>query len=88
MPSGGSLSRTAVNVSAGARTRLANILAGVYITIILLTLGPLIERVALTALAALLFVAAASLIRVDEIRMVLRVSPGWPKLPNGKPPSP
>jgi len=44
MPAGGSLSRTAVNVSAGARTRLANILSAVFIAIMLLVVLPLIDR--------------------------------------------
>ncbi len=74
MPSGGSLSRTAVNVAAGARTRLANIYAGLMVAAILLLLGSLTERIPLAALAGHLLVAASSLIKLDEIRMVWRVS--------------
>lgn len=74
MPSGGSLSRTAVNVSAGARTRLANIAAGVLVGAILLVFGPMIEQITLAALAGHLVVAAVSLIKVDNIRMVWQVN--------------
>ena len=75
MPSGGSLSRTAINVIAGARTRLANVYAGLLVAAILLVFGPLTEHIALAALAGHLMVAAASLINLDEIRMVWQVSP-------------
>lgn len=74
MPSGGSLSRTAVNVSAGARTRLANIFAGVLVGAILLALGPMIEQITLAALAGHLVVAAVSLIKLDNLQMVWRVN--------------
>jgi SulP family sulfate permease len=74
MPSGGSLSRTAVNVSAGARTRLANIFAGGLVAVILLAFGSLIERVTLAALAGHLVVAALSLINIGSIRFVWQVN--------------
>ncbi|MDQ7028192.1 MAG: SulP family inorganic anion transporter [Anaerolineae bacterium] len=75
MPSGGSLSRTAVNVSAGAKTRWANIFSGLYIGLILLAFGGLIEKITLAALAGHLVVAAFSLIRPREIALVWRVNP-------------
>lgn len=74
MPVGGSLSRTAVNISAGARTRLANVFAGVFVGLTLLLFGNLIEQIALAALAGHLVVAALSLIKLDAIRMVWKVS--------------
>lgn len=74
MPSGGSLSRTAVNVAAGAKTRLANVFSGLFIGGTVLLLGSLIERVALAALAGQLVIAAASLIRPQNILMVWRVN--------------
>lgn len=73
MPSGGSLSRTAVNVNAGAKTRLSNIFAGLLIGLVLLLLGGFIEQIALAALAGHLIVAATSLIRFDQIRIVWNV---------------
>ena len=74
MPSGGSLSRTAVNISAGARTRAANLTAGVLVALMLLLLGPLIEYIPLAALAGQLIIAALSLLRVDVVKKVWRVS--------------
>jgi len=74
LPSGGSLSRTAVNVSAGARTKLANLIAGLSIGLILLALGGAVEHIALAALAGHLIVAAVSLIRLEEIKLVWQVN--------------
>lgn len=74
MPSGGSLSRTAVNISAGARTSLSNIFAGMFIALSLLLFGSVLELIPLASLAGHLVVAALSLIRVDALRLVWRVS--------------
>lgn len=74
MPAGGSLSRTAVNVSAGAQTRLSNVFAGIFIGLTVMFLGPLIERVTLTGLAALLIVAAVSLIKIENLSIVWNVN--------------
>ncbi|MDD9956315.1 MAG: SulP family inorganic anion transporter [Anaerolineaceae bacterium] len=74
LPSGGSLSRTAINLSAGAHGRMANVFSGLFVAAILLVLGPLVERIPLAALAGQLIVAATSLIRPDALRMAWRVS--------------
>jgi SulP family sulfate permease len=74
MPACASLSRTAVNVSAGARTRMANIYAGLFVGLILIVFGGWIERIPLAALAGHLMVAAASLVRPRDLRMVWQVS--------------
>ena len=74
LPSGGSLSRTAINISAGARSRMANIFSGLFIAAILLIFGPMIERIPLAALAGQLVVAATSLIRLDALTLAWRVN--------------
>jgi SulP family sulfate permease len=74
MASAGSFSRTAVNVNAGARTRLANVLAGLFVALFVIALAPLIERVALAALAGHLMVAALTVIRPRMILMVWQVN--------------
>ncbi|MCC7208747.1 MAG: SulP family inorganic anion transporter [Anaerolineae bacterium] len=74
LPASGSLSRTAVSISAGARTRLANLLAGAFIGGILLLFAGLIEHIPLAALAGQLIVAATSLIDWPAIRGVWRIS--------------
>lgn len=76
MPAGGSLSRTAVNLRSGARTRWANIWSGVFVAIIMLLFGGLVERIALATLAGQLVVAAAMLISPARISFIWRAS--WP----------
>jgi SulP family sulfate permease len=74
MPAGGSLSRTAVNINAGARTRWANVWAGGFVALIMLLFGSLVERIPLAALAGHLIVAAGSLISLPRMRFVWRAS--------------
>ena len=73
MPSSGSISRTAVNVSAGAHSRLANVFAGAFVALILLIFGSVIEQVTLAALAAHLIVAASSMISRERLRQVWEI---------------
>lgn len=73
MPSGGSLSRTAVNIHAGARTRGANLMSGLLIAAMLVTVGRGVGYIALAGLAGHLIVAASGLIQPDQIRLVWRV---------------
>ena len=75
MPACGSLSRTAVNVEAGAHSRLSNVMAGGFVALFLLALGPLVEQVTLAALAAQLIVAAIRLISPAQVMLVWRVNP-------------
>jgi SulP family sulfate permease len=75
MPVGGSLSSTAINVSAGARTRWANILAGVFALALVLLLAGWIEKVALPCIAALLIVAGWQAINLDKVADVR--DSGW-----------
>ncbi len=73
MPSGGSLSRTAVNIHAGARTRGANLMAGLLIAGMLVTVGRGVEYIPLAGLAGHLIVAASGLIDLSQVRLVWRV---------------
>lgn len=74
MPAGGSIGRTAVNISSGAKTRWANVFGGVFVGAILLILGGLIEQITLAALAGHLVVAASGIIKVENIKLVWRVN--------------
>jgi SulP family sulfate permease len=75
MPVGGSLSSTAINVSAGAKTRWANISAGVFALVFVLLFAGLIEQVAMTCVAALLIVAGFQAIDFAEMADVRDA--GW-----------
>jgi sulfate permease, SulP family len=74
MPGSGSLSRSAINFQAGARTRLSGVIAAALVAVVVLTLGPLAAYIPAPALAGLLFVAAARLIDLERWRYALRGS--------------
>ncbi|MFF5468039.1 SulP family inorganic anion transporter [Streptomyces achromogenes] len=77
LPSGGSLSRTGVAVSAGARTRWAGILSGVLLALVVLVCAPLAERVPMPVIGGLILVVGGELIwgKRHDILLVLRTSP-------------
>lgn len=58
IPASGSLSRTAANIKGGARTPIAGIAHAVFVFLILFLLGPLVGRIPLCSLAAVLFMVA------------------------------
>jgi SulP family sulfate permease len=76
LPTGGSLSRTGVATSAGGRTRWAGIFAGIWLAVIVVTLGPYAELIPMPVIGGLLLVIGGELIagRLPDIRLVLRTS--------------
>ncbi|MFE5393589.1 SulP family inorganic anion transporter [Streptomyces sp. NPDC056568] len=76
LPSGGSLSRTGVAVSAGARTRWAGIFSGVLLAIIVLLCGSLAEHIPMPVIGGLILVVGGELIwgKRHDIILVLRTS--------------
>jgi SulP family sulfate permease len=75
MPVGGSMSATSLVRAAGAKTALANLIAGVVMVITLLAFGPLIEYIAMPALAGLLILVGVRTLKIPQIMMVLRTGP-------------
>ena len=75
IPVGGTMGETAVNVKTGARSRLALLLAAVFVIIIVLIFGTQVENLALPAIAALLIIAGIESIKVEAIRDVWHT--GW-----------
>ena len=66
IPAGGSVSGTALLVGAGAKSRWSNIFVGLFVAVIVLLAAPLVERVPMPALAALLIVAGYQGLRVEQ----------------------
>lgn len=66
---GGSISGTALILGAGARSRWTNISAGFFVAAIVLVAAPLVERVPMPALAALLIVAGVQGLRLQQAVM-------------------
>ncbi|MCX4966820.1 SulP family inorganic anion transporter [Streptomyces sp. NBC_00654] len=56
LPSGGSMSRTGVAVSAGARTRSAGIISGAFLAVVVLVCGSLAERIPMPVIGGLILV--------------------------------
>ncbi len=72
----GSLTRSALNHRAGARTRLSGALSGVFMIGVLLILGPIVDFTPIAVLAGLLLVVAVGLVDVPRIRRLIRSSRG------------
>ncbi|HSN75365.1 MAG TPA: SulP family inorganic anion transporter [Anaerolineae bacterium] len=66
VPAGGSISGTALIMSAGAKSRWTNIFAGLFVAVIVLVAAPLVELVPMPALGALLIVAGFQGLRVQQ----------------------
>jgi sulfate permease, SulP family len=82
MPASGSLTRSTLNESSGARTRCSSLLCGIYTFVIALVISyspnwgiPLIDFVPKAALGALIIGLAFQLINVNNIRICLRSTP-------------
>ena len=72
MPATGAIARTAVNVRAGARTRVAAIVHSITLVAVVLLAASLVARIPLAALAGVLMVTAVRMVDVHNIRSVLR----------------
>ncbi|MWB97933.1 SulP family inorganic anion transporter [Agromyces seonyuensis] len=76
LPTGGSLSRTGVATSAGARTRWSGIFAGVSLALIVLLFGPLAGYIPMAVIGGLMLVIGGELVvgRRRDIVLVARTS--------------
>lgn len=66
IPAGGSISGTALIMGAGGKSRWANVFVGFFVAAIVLLAAPLVERVPMPALAALLIVAGYQGLRLPQ----------------------
>lgn len=70
IPGGGSMSGTAVSVNAGARSRWANILAGLFVILIVLLFADAVKLIPMTALGGLLIVVGFQNLQPRQIAIV------------------
>jgi SulP family sulfate permease len=75
MPVGGSMSATAIVTSAGARSRLAVMVAGATMILVVMLLPGLVSFTAMPALAGLLMVVGVRTLKPDSVLMVWRTGP-------------
>jgi SulP family sulfate permease len=73
MPGGGGTTQTAVNVSGGARTQLAEIVTAAMTLVSMFFLAPLVAMLPQAALAALVIVYSVGLIKPFEFHEILRI---------------
>jgi SulP family sulfate permease len=73
MPGGGGTTQTAVNVLAGARTQLAEVITAAMALVTALFLAPLVAMMPQSALAALVIVYSFGLIKPIEFREILSI---------------
>jgi len=78
LPVTGSLSRTAVNVKSGAKSRMAVVFSGIILAVLLLTIAPLAELIPEASLAALLIFVGYEAINQR------RVKRGWKTHSSGR----
>lgn len=72
LPVAGVIVRSTTNVTAGARTRLATVLHGLWIVVLVVAATPMIELIPLPALAALLVYTGAQMVNVAHAQQVHR----------------
>jgi sulfate permease, SulP family len=72
MPVGGSLSASALNKAAGARSRQALVIAGIVMAVVIVAFGGVIGYVAMPALAGLLILIGYRTIKPDNLLSVWR----------------
>jgi SulP family sulfate permease len=75
MPVGGSLSATALVVSSGAKSRFANIFAGIVIAVTVLLFGSAVGLIAMPALAGMLIVVGVQTLKPADVQMVWHTGP-------------
>jgi SulP family sulfate permease len=76
VPSTAAIARTAVNVRAGARSRLAAVTHAVVLLAVVFVAAPLVSRIPLAALAGVLFATCVRMVEVSSIRALLRATRG------------
>jgi SulP family sulfate permease len=74
MPATGAIARTAVNVRAGARTRLAAVVHSLALVVIVVAGSGLVARIPVAALAGVLMVTAVRMVDAHNVRSILRTT--------------
>ncbi|MDR2997966.1 MAG: hypothetical protein LBU78_07595 [Microbacterium sp.] len=77
LPTGGSMSRTGVATSAGAKTRWAGIFSGIWLALIVLTVGPLAGYIPMAVIGGLMLVIGTELIIERRADIVLVARTSW-----------
>lgn len=76
MPTTGAFARTAVNVRAGARSRISAIVHALVLLVIVYVCAPIVSHVPVAALAGVLLVTAVRMVSPSTVRAVFTASRG------------
>jgi SulP family sulfate permease len=76
LPATAAIARTAVNVRAGATSRLAALTHAAFLLVVVLVAAPWVGRIPLAALAGVLIATALHMVRVSSLRALLRSTRG------------
>jgi sulfate permease, SulP family len=74
MPASGSVTRTALNYRLAAKTRFSAIFSGIFFAIAIFFFWPLVQKIPLAALAAILLATVPSLVHLKEIKLCFRAT--------------
>lgn len=74
MPATGAIARTAVNVKAGAHTRVASMVHALVLVGVVLAGSGLVAQIPLAALAGVLMMTAIRMVEMENVRAVLRAT--------------
>ncbi len=76
IPATAAIARTAVNVRAGARSRLASVTHSAVLLVVIFAAAPLVSSIPLAALAGVLFATCIKMVDAGPIRALLRATRG------------
>jgi SulP family sulfate permease len=76
IPATAAIARTAVNVRAGASSKLAALTHSLVLLVVVLTIAPLVSRIPLAALAGVLFATTVRMVEVSSLRAIARATRG------------
>lgn len=76
IPATAAIARTAVNVRAGAGSRLAAVVHSVVLLTVVLAASPWVAEIPLSALAGVLIATAIQMVRVSSVRALMRATRG------------
>jgi sulfate permease, SulP family len=72
LPATGAIARTATNIKAGARTPIAGIMHALWLFLFMIFLAPLIVKIPLATLAAILIVVAWNMSEVKHVKEIMK----------------
>ncbi len=75
IPATGAFARTAANIRAGARSPVSAMIHALFILLAVIFFGPIISKVPMAAMAALLLVVAYHMSEIHRVRQLIRIAP-------------